>query len=498
MESNSSPGKILCSQKTADLLIDAGKGAWLTLRPDAVNAKGKGLMQCYWINPPNSRDITSVQHRDTGTVVGSSHMIHTKTIGNGKEMDPQVMWISDMFCSILEEVVKHRVQLGQTQTLQADSTSNVSTTSETELLSSPWKEVSDVLPLMGRQDKGRKLKSTNVPTVTDAVKIQVSNYVAAIAARYRNNAFHNFDHASHVVMSTRKILSRVIKSGTAAGIAHGMTVDPLVHFAILFSALIHDVDHPGVSNGQLNKENDRLSVMYNYKSVAEQNSVSLAWELLMQEEFSGLRKALMPGIAELQLFRKLLVNCVMATDLFDQDLKKLRDGRWLKSFEDVPIGDNNVDDTDIESDNRRSTIVIEHIIQASDVSHTMQHWHIYQSWNRRLLEEMYFAYVAGRAEKNPLESWYDGELWFFDNYVIPLAKKLKTCGVFGVSCDELLNYANDNRKEWETKGREIIAQYAIELDEAMQDRNMNLPPRRFSTGVATTFDNIIDDVQVSV
>jgi hypothetical protein len=25
----------------------------------------------------------------------------------------------------------------------------------------------------------------------------------------------------------------------------------------------------------------------------------------------------------------------------------------------------------------RATIVIEHIIQASDVSHTMQHWHIY-------------------------------------------------------------------------------------------------------------------------
>jgi len=39
--------------------------------------------------------------------------------------------------------------------------------------------------------------------------------------------------------------------------------------------------------------------------------------------------------------------------------------------------------------------------------------------------------------------------------VIPLARKLKECGVFGVSSDEYLNYAIENRKEWELKGREI-------------------------------------------
>ena len=64
--------------------------------------------------------------------------------------------------------------------------------------------------------------------------------------------------------------------------------------------------------------------------------------------------------------------------------------------------------------NRRATIVIEHIIQASDVSHTMQHWQIYNVWNRRLFFEMYDAYVGGRAEKDPAESWYEGEIWFFD------------------------------------------------------------------------------------
>jgi hypothetical protein len=40
--------------------------------------------------------------------------------------------------------------------------------------------------------------------------------------------------------------------------------------------------------------------------------------------------------------------------------------------------------------------------------------------------------------------------------VIPLAKKLDECGVFGVTSDECLNYAMQNRLEWEAKGEQIV------------------------------------------
>mmetsp|Transcript_4540 Transcript_4540/g.9482 ORF Transcript_4540/g.9482 Transcript_4540/m.9482 type:complete len:103 (+) Transcript_4540:1-309(+) len=70
---------------------------------------------------------------------------------------------------------------------------------------------------------------------------------------------------------------------------------------------------------------------------------------------------------------------------------------------------------------------------------------------------MYKAYKEGRTEKDPSEFWYKGELGFFDFYIIPLAKKLKNCGVFGVSSDEYLNYAQKNRQEWEIRGQEIVA-----------------------------------------
>jgi hypothetical protein len=49
---------------------------------------------------------------------------------------------------------------------------------------------------------------------------------------------------------------------------------------------------------------------------------------------------------------------------------------------------------------------------------------------------------------DPSRFWYQGELDFFDHYVIPLAKKLKDCQVFELSSNEYYNYTEKNRNEW--------------------------------------------------
>jgi hypothetical protein len=84
----------------------------------------------------------------------------------------------------------------------------------------------------------------------------------------------------------------------------------------------------------------------------------------------------------------------------------------------------------------------------------------------RLFHETYKAYMEGRIMEDPTYAWYDGELAFFDDYIIPLAKKLFTCGVFGVSSDEFLNYAINNRKEWASQGERAIKKYL----ETFEDR----------------------------
>jgi hypothetical protein len=211
-----------------------------------------------------------------------------------------------------------------------------------------------------------------------------------IASMYKPNSFHSFSHASHVVQSTVKLLSRIVRkesidydgmcykeqNGDALHkFTFGITSDPITQFACILAALIHDVDHTGLPNSQLVKEKTRVAQHYNNKSVAEQNSLDLAWCLLMDPKYEDFRGCIYSTESELTRFRQLLVNAVMATDIMDKELGALRKARWAKAFDQKPSLVDGAADTKrqkTEDANRMATIVIEHLIQASDVSHTMQ------------------------------------------------------------------------------------------------------------------------------
>jgi len=167
-------------------------------------------------------------------------------------------------------------------------------------------------------------------------------------------------------------MSRIV---AADGNSFGITSDPITQFACALSALIHDLDHSGCPNAVLVKEQAEVATMYHNKSVAEQNSLDIAWDLLMEDQFADLRAAIYRDEEELKRFRKLLVNSVLATDIADKDLGAQRKARWAKAFaqrgEDTSPTLSLFNETD-EDLSRKATIVIEHLIQASDVAHTMQ------------------------------------------------------------------------------------------------------------------------------
>jgi hypothetical protein len=86
-------------------------------------------------------------------------------------------------------------------------------------------------------------------------------------------------------MSANKLLRRIIKpkkyseltttdgkqTVDAARETHyatfGISSDPMMHFAMVFVALIHDVDHPGLTNDQLVKIKNPASVIYKGRSI---------------------------------------------------------------------------------------------------------------------------------------------------------------------------------------------------------------------------------------
>jgi 3'5'-cyclic nucleotide phosphodiesterase/Adenylate and Guanylate cyclase catalytic domain len=498
MESNGERNRIQVSQETADLIVAGGKGHWLTARADLIKAKGKGDLQTYWLTPQRrskaiqrelGRENASVKNAASGpkiladmkarkTQALTSQWIDTSTdsldaldeaFNSAYSKDQRLVdWNTDILCSLLSKLVSSRDTRSRKHGGGGDSSSWSVNTSRNS--------VAGYLSISSVGERKHHRSGTTNPL--GIVRDELREYVGRIAALYRDNTFHNFEHASHVALSANKLLKRIITPTTTddgslsqslSQSTYGISSDPLLQFVIVLSALVHDCDHAGVPNSQLVKEKAPLAAKYNNKSVAERHSVSLALKVLSEPQFQNLQACIYPTVSHYQRFRDLLINAVLATDINDKELKLNRQMRWTAAFHG-PLG--------YHDPKSKATIVVDHIIQASDVAHTMQHWHIFRKWNAKLYNEMYDAYIDGRADTDPGLNWYESELGFFDFYIIPLAKKLKECGVFGISSDEYLNYALENRLEWEHRGREVTAEM-IALRQAHEEcstRNVEADP----------------------
>jgi len=494
MESTGIRNRIHASDDTARLLVEAGKSSWLTPRNHTIMAKGKGELVSFWLfdkhfnkrGSMGSSTVTSDSNGSIGSTIHSSSM-HVKSLINDKR-GRLIDWNVDLFAGLIRKIVARRRAQNHARksTLKSKEKAfkigdEISIGSSSSTHGMVLDEVVEIIELPAFDPEVVALQEDQLRiNLGIPVMVELRDYISTISQKYKKNSFHNFEHASHVTMSVAKLLSRIVApdlevahavcNSTLHDHTYGITSDPLTQFACILSALIHDVDHQGVPNTRLVEEEDNVAIKYDGRSVAEQNSVDISWALFLEPQFSELRDAVCPTDKELNRLRQLVVNMVLATDIMDKDLKQLRNQRWEKAFSSHIMDKNETNQNKI---NRKATIVLEHSIQASDVCHTMQHWHVYRKWNERLFEEMYFAYKIGRANIDPSTFWYEGELGFFDHYIIPLSKKLSDCGVFGVSSDEYLNYALRNRKEWEQRGHAVVAEMIERLQEKTGDTIAN-------------------------
>jgi hypothetical protein len=248
------------------------------------------------------------------------------------------------------------------------------------------------------------------------------------------------------------------------GSTFGITSYVLAQFAVAFSTLIHDVDQLGVPDGQLAKDSPKMYEKYKIRVLlfAEQNSIDLAWDLLMDQDFIFTKEK------EIRRFRQCVVNLVMATDIFEKDMKILRNQGWEKAFfkekrerrhsdrfhcfcDNLTVSATTLTTftaaattkQGLEAANFKATIALEQIIQTANVSHPMQHWAVYKKWNQKLFQEMYGAYDARLAEKDPSQGSYGGELWFFNNCEVMVEAAENDIGLGSVS-------NRSNQLKWQT------------------------------------------------
>jgi class 3 adenylate cyclase len=303
IESTGALNKIHVSQEAADLLQKAGKGHWLTPREDRVNAKGKGELRTFWVNSSDqTASINNVKKLGLGfekrpRQVEKVEDLKESKLDQDKKIQRLIDWNIDVFSRLLKLILARRqvaaAEHGGRKLLLLDLAPSKDGTVLDEV------KAVIILPEFDASAFKEQVDPDSI-TLDPQVAEELADYVSTIAELYHNNPFHNFEHSSHVTMSVTKLLSRIVNpreteiTGGGAGeeAAHekiaadlhdntfGITSDPLTHFACVFSAMIHDVDHPGVPNSTLVGEHTTMAKLYKNQSVAEQNSVDVGWNLL--------------------------------------------------------------------------------------------------------------------------------------------------------------------------------------------------------------------------
>lgn len=131
----------------------------------------------------------------------------------------------------------------------------------------------------------------------------LANYICEVSEHYHDRPFHNFQHSATVSHFTYMLLN---STNVIANLK------PHMIFAILLSAVVHDVDHPGNTNMFEINSRSELALLYNDQAVLENHHCSVAFRLMRKENMQILSTIAKPIEAEI---RKFVISCVLATDM---------------------------------------------------------------------------------------------------------------------------------------------------------------------------------------
>eukprot|EP01024_Parvocaulis_polyphysoides_P020678 TRINITY_DN1972_c1_g1_i1.p2 TRINITY_DN1972_c1_g1~~TRINITY_DN1972_c1_g1_i1.p2 ORF type:complete len:382 (-),score=14.92 TRINITY_DN1972_c1_g1_i1:658-1803(-) len=135
--------------------------------------------------------------------------------------------------------------------------------------------------------------------------IKLQSFLTDIQNSYLDNPYHNSMHAADVVQS----IACLIVSDYENLFVRLTNIEV---FALIFSGIIHDVGHPGVSNDFLVNTQADLALIYNDQSVNENMHLSRGFFMLLKPENNFISHW---DKCDYLCLRKLVISIVLATDM---------------------------------------------------------------------------------------------------------------------------------------------------------------------------------------
>eukprot|EP00946_MAST-07B_sp_MAST-7B-sp1_P004780 g4780.t1 len=247
-------------------------------------------------------------------------------------------------------------------------------------------------------------------------------FATQVRAHYRANMYHCFAHAVHVLLNAHRLLQDLCNPDA-------FTAEE--RFALLFSALVHDLDHPGHTNMFEIEQESPLARLYNDQSVLEMHSISLAYQLADATHLF----ANMADAAARRSLRARVVEIVLATDIGppsgpDRGIQVR--AKWDMAF----AGGIRVDESAVQ----RMCILVQ-LMRAADVGSAMQPYRIFANWSHRLYLENKKAFGLTQEAHTKTQGPFMGK------YCMPLIQLIGSFPILKSAAAMEESVAN-NLKRW--------------------------------------------------
>ncbi|KAI9350368.1 hypothetical protein BD770DRAFT_394272 [Pilaira anomala] len=210
---------------------------------------------------------------------------------------------------------------------------------------------------------------------------------------HSSNPYHNFRHAVDVLQANFYFLCKI-------GAIEPMYPDlmeqqqqsednmiknlfePIDIFALLMASIGHDVGHPGVNNNFMTSTSTPLAILYNDKSVLESFHAMSFFHLLKEHCFSRLTD--LRAYPEYAIFRKIVVNSILATDMsmHDEYVQKISD-----QAERIKV--HGIDFSDKLACEKEKILLCGALIKCADISNCARPFDSAKRWAVILSEEFF-------------------------------------------------------------------------------------------------------------
>eukprot|EP00039_Didymoeca_costata_P009488 m.125888 g.125888 ORF g.125888 m.125888 type:complete len:387 (+) comp14503_c0_seq2:202-1362(+) len=282
------------------------------------------------------------------------------------------------------------------------------------------------------------LKPCASPFIKDDNKSKIDldklvKFCQKVTDHMRVNQYHSSTHVIDVVQSTHALWLR-------ANLSEIFSEED--HFAAIVAALIHDLDHMGLSNDYLKATQHEWAKQSGEEAPNEYHHLQAGLTLLEEEPLCFITGFSQKAKTRL---KKKLTDLVLATDMnrhaetvtgLEQDVKNaISNGEKLTE--------------------KHKKIILQGLIKTADLGHLYAPWSVHRQWVYLLEEELFSEGDKMRENKMTVPIFKDrkkpgvssDQEGFFNNVAFPLFEAWTNCFP---ECAVIVEQAKSNLKSWKT------------------------------------------------